>query len=668
MKSQISYTLSKDDVTIQDGEITACSYDFSANSDGTDLTIPSVIGDQTIISIGISIFSDKNITSLVLPTTLQDIGSYSFQDNKISELTIPASVKTIGDYAFNMQNSLRTVTIEDGSQLFYLGQGAIVGNGYLSSITLPTLSISGFTGWMTFLSNNSYNSVSLTNGEYVIDDFTHAHIAVIEQTLTDDDVTVEDGVITSCNNIVGTSIIIPETLNSQTITAIADKGESDDGIFEGQKIIAVNFPETLEDIGEYAFNDNFIFELSFPQSLKKIGKCAFFTNCLEDITIPALVDSIGKSAFNNNNIESVSFEDGSVLSYIGDEAFSTNELEQVEIPSNVKTIGEQAFYMNNLTSVTFAENSHLWHVEQEAFKLNDLSSINLPGLDDENFSGWRDENADDLTESDGAYTITDFDMYYDAKVAYTLTDDDVTYTDDASTEDADDVIFTIKDKELDGTIINIPETLDDKTVSYIYQSNFDSKIILEVNFPSTTKKIGYFRNSRISNLQLPDGLEYLRANAFSNNRIKSIVIPNTVTTIEPKPFNGNDFSTYTLPKSVKENSVFAYWEEYGGETFDAGDEVSVDESGILNAIFDVSTSIKDVEQNNLSIYPNPVTDGILHMDCDGTIHKIEIYDISGSMVKSIIVSSNSNKIDISNLKNGVYFVSTGKTTNKFIKK
>jgi hypothetical protein len=78
-------------------------------------------------------------------------------------------------------------------------------------------------------------------------------------------------------------------------------------------------------------------------------------------------------------------------------------------------------------------------------------------------------------------------------------------------------------------------------------------------------------------------------------------------------------------------------------------------------------SIEKTVIPNISITPNPTTGNFYINNINSTL-KVEIYDISGKRVKSLFVNE-SNKIDISELNNGLYFVIiTDNENNKFTKK
>lgn len=86
------------------------------------------------------------------------------------------------------------------------------------------------------------------------------------------------------------------------------------------------------------------------------------------------------------------------------------------------------------------------------------------------------------------------------------------------------------------------------------------------------------------------------------------------------------------------------------------------ESNPATIVVDVTeVSIDEMNINNISIYPNPATD-VIYVNINESFETI-IYNYQGQMVKKI--SSSDGKIDISDIKNGIYFVEI-KTDNDVI--
>ena len=103
------YTLKDADVTIKDGIIIDCTYDF----ENKNIIIPNKLQGQEVVGIGDYVFSYRGITNVQLPPTLLSIGEDAFSSNNLTEVTIPPNVTFIGGYAFE-DNSLTEVTIPEG--------------------------------------------------------------------------------------------------------------------------------------------------------------------------------------------------------------------------------------------------------------------------------------------------------------------------------------------------------------------------------------------------------------------------------------------------------------------------------------------------------------------------------------------------------------------------
>lgn len=151
--AQIDYTLGTDDVnevTIDaNGYTTACTYNFSANTAGTNLTIPATIGSEMVIGItnvtllADGVFYNKNITSLTLPTTIVHIGNYAFANNDLLttvDLSNCSELITIGNTAFrgstHAASSLATVDFSNCTALETIGNSAFMFNHFTMGIDL----------------------------------------------------------------------------------------------------------------------------------------------------------------------------------------------------------------------------------------------------------------------------------------------------------------------------------------------------------------------------------------------------------------------------------------------------------------------------------------------------------------------------------------------------
>jgi len=81
-----------------------------------------------------------------------------------------------------------------------------------------------------------------------------------------------------------------------------------------------------------------------------------------------------------------------------------------------------------------------------------------------------------------------------------------------------------------------------------------------------------------------------------------------------------------------------------------------------------SISISEVKCDVKSdFYPNPATSIITFSNLTPSTVNVEIYGIYGVKVLSCKVSEDNNKIDISNLSNGIYIIKMGEISKKLIK-
>lgn len=108
--------------------------------------------------------------------------------------------------------------------------------------------------------------------------------------------------------------------------------------------------------------------------------------------------------------------------------------------------------------------------------------------------------------------------------------------------------------------------------------------------------------------------------------------------------SGSDFTGINTPITFR---IYGWNAETTSGTF------SVDDVAITGTIS--TLSVKQNEISGLSIYPNPVTKGILYITSDSSEAKsIAIFDLLGKQVLNTITANNT--VNVSNLKTGVYIL------------
>lgn len=160
------------------------------------------------------------------------------------------------------------------------------------------------------------------------------------------------------------------------VTAIAASA------FSGARYIKnITIPETVESVGERAFENSSVVSVSFPGGLEKIPY-GLFSGCskLASFTIPENTTVIGGCAFMNcTALKEIIIPEA--VTDIQAHAFDRcSQLTDITIGKNVTTIGKQAFlYCRSLTNVTFEEESSLEKLDGYEFQhCPALETIKLP--------------------------------------------------------------------------------------------------------------------------------------------------------------------------------------------------------------------------------------------------------------------------------------------------
>jgi len=522
-----------------------------ANNQLTSITLPA--GLKTI---GSNAFNNNKITSLSVPNTVEAIGSQAFLANKISDLNFqaPCQVKEISPWCF-ADNDIKNLTIPNS--VLVLGDGAFQYNGNLtnvvfaanllkinrnaffscnlSSVTFPESLI--FIGRYAFDGNNSLTNLKLpvstknyqwndSNGDKhnagdILTEKKYSYVARIPYSLKDEDVEVVNGVINNCiyfrdiTNI-GNLITIPAKLDGQDIVGIA---------------------------GSVFYNCG-ISELVLPAGIRNISNWAFATNEIIHLTLPNSLETIGEYAFNFNCINSLSFEAISKLEKIGIYAFSSNRLVQLDFPRSLVSIEKNAFNNNSLRSVNFEANSKLMTIGSQAFKWNwPISYFTLPDPKANGYEYWLDWNSSKYSIN---LVVDNFESFYKIPVEYTLTDADVVVV--------DGIIVSCKLSNPNVNILTIPDRLDGQEIIGIGERVFQRMGLIGVNLPSSLKNIytGAFTENELLKITIPSNVVRIDIEAFSRNNINELIFEKNsqLKQINEMAFSNNKISSLTLPDNL----------------------------------------------------------------------------------------------------------------------
>ncbi len=122
----------------------------------------------------------------------------------------------------------------------------------------------------------------------------------------------------------------------------------------------------------------------------------------------------------------------------------------------------------------------------------------------------------------------------------------------------------------------------------------------------------------------------------------------------------------TLTATPAQGYVFEKW--WDNDT-SRSRSLTVISDTTISATFSTATAILDMENENvLNVYPNPVTNNKLVVECPEHIDGlIQIYDLQGKLVLSHLRKGTQTEVDVSRLPEGLYVVKIGEISTKIVK-
>lgn len=233
---------------------------------GGRITIPSVLGGNTVASIGNKAFEKcSGITEIIIPNTVKTIGRYAFSKcTGMTSVTIPDSLTTIGDYAFNECQALTGAVLPDS--VTYLGDCAFDKCGKMVSITLPD-SLTTIRR-ATFYYCTGLKSVRIPDSVTTIGSGAFEYCSSLTDVVIGKGVTlIGDSAFSGCNAL--TDVHIPS--NVKTI---------EENAFTSRSLRSVMIDYGVESIGYSIFSSNKLGGVFFPPTVKDVGSTLNSTHYL----------------------------------------------------------------------------------------------------------------------------------------------------------------------------------------------------------------------------------------------------------------------------------------------------------------------------------------------------------------------------------------------------
>jgi hypothetical protein len=354
------------------------------------------------------------------------------------------------------------------------------------------------------------------------------------------------------------SIEIPATVknsgNSYRVTAIGD-----DAFRKCENLVSARLPESLTDIGKYAFLYCYkLTDINIPRNVKSIGEDAFY-RCinLASVRLPEGITDIGRGAFHScSSLTDINIP-SSVKSISASTFSGCIRLASVRLPEGLTGIGTDAFCScGSLTDLNIP--SSVKYIDTEAFMdCHKLTVKSIPdGLERVGLNSFKGCRVDgNIKQQLGR-------IYY-AGIAST---EGITYR--ITGTGSVSVTGIGEGKSGQKLKILIPETASidgrEYTVTSIADSAFFRKRDIEmVIFPQTVEHIGNasFERSGLKNTYFSEGLKSIGNNAFEYCYLSDIAIPQSVTSIGSRAFYSysNRIAITALPAGLQKTGKDAFF-------------------------------------------------------------------------------------------------------------
>lgn len=313
-------------------QATLTSIDASAfrNTGFKAITVP-----ENVTNIGNYAFSYcDSLKTVTLPNGVTSMGTYVFYyDHALESANIPTGITTVPSNTFRNCEKLTSVTMHDG--ITAIGSSAFNGCTALTAIELNNQ--------ITTIKNNAFYNCqnlvinSLPTALQTIENNAFQYTYKLADTLTlpESLTTIESSAFYGS----GIKQLIMSNPNALQYDSWGYTYYYSDVFAYCDSLVSVTLPKEMTVIPESTFEHTSKLQtIILPDSLKEIGSYAFKESGLETINLPAKLQTIGYEAFRESKLMAIDLP--LKLQTIGDYAFYGTQLTEFRVPKNVTSVGQ----------------------------------------------------------------------------------------------------------------------------------------------------------------------------------------------------------------------------------------------------------------------------------------------------------------------------------------
>ena len=581
----------------------------------------------------------ESLTSFTIPSTVTHIGESAFNKSGIIISSIPESVTSIGNNAFYYCEGITSMVIPES--VTSLGWGVFCFCREMQSIQLPD-NLQAIPA--TFL-KNCFGLTSIT----------------IPETVT----SIGEEAFSGCTHL--TSVVIPEAVTSMG-----------NGVFSNcYNLASIDMPETLDYLGERAFYEcRDLTTITLPQNLTKLPKEVFHRcSALREIEIPESVTSIGNWAFDNCNLAEVVIPNH--VDSIGMNAFDGCPLESVVLGTSVSYLGEYAFYVNVHDGWEFDVVCLGTTPAQCGYTTFPVAgqqgTVTVPcGYEDVYREAWGEYWTSGNFEEDCGSGLIEFhgsEWYYEIlNDNGSITYQHLEYAADTTINHKDVQIIirtnTLYDKgehtemtreyvyEEDDLVYWWNNELQEFTVLYDLGAQVGDSWVIKVGTETLTMHVDavhyyYYGGQTFRLLRVSDEDDLFGGTIVCGVGHLSSFFPERL---------------MTRGKGYGVNGLRCYW-NYGNLLF----TLSRNDCDAIYAEYHFG--LDEPTEDVFAIYPNPTHDVLIVETRLIASHQTPTYRITNLMGQTLMtgtITAETQQIDVSNLPHGMYFITVGDASQKFV--